>query len=395
MCLIIETKKSIPISKDLMVEFASRNDDGFGFMFIKNDVIQIEKYVDQSVDLLFERYEALKEFEPIIHLRMKTHGLIDHTNTHPYPVCRGIFLMHNGVFSTGNAGDTDKSDTWHFIEDYIKPMLEVSKNAHEFMRTKAFRGIMEKLMGNGQRVVMGDKLGYVFFNEPAWHTITEATTGAEGLRVSNTYAWNEGYNRPKVITQPARHRTIGSGGSGNLGSATRFSAYGMIEIDTDLYADAEGQIWEKNGAKYTCDGNISKSKQKRTRKRYARTMLKYEREAERRKKEEGSLVITVKPHLVVVEPPKVEVPAILQRGTSDMVCLPGTEPVFDTEDPGENDEHCEIILPTDPLKNEYEAFYYDGLEKEWARLPLWALATIMSEEPDEAARLLHRRLRNV
>lgn len=394
MCLIIETKKDITISKELMVEFATRNDDGFGFMYIKNGVLLTEKFVDKPVDLLYDKYVELKEFEPVIHLRMKTHGLIDHTNTHPYPVCKGIFLMHNGVFATGNAADTDKSDTWHFIEDFVKPMLSAAKDAHGYMRTPFFKKLMERLMGGTQRVVMGDKLGYVFFNEPSWHEITEETTGAVGLRVSNTYAWNMLYNRPKEIIQPAHHRTTGSGGSSNLVSATRYSAVGLIEIDTDLFADEMGQIWEKNGARYTCDGNISKSKQKKTRKRYARRRMQLEREKVNLERTVTKMLTVVEPKLVVVEPPNMQLPALLQRH-SVIDVTPTSDVVFDTEDPGESDEHTDIILPSDPVKQEYEEFYYEGLEREWAKLPLWALTTIMSEEPGEAARLLHRRLRNV
>ena len=57
------------------------------------------------------------------HLRMKTHGDINLDNCHPYEVLNqqehgiDLWLMHNGILSTGNASDETKSDTWHYIKN--------------------------------------------------------------------------------------------------------------------------------------------------------------------------------------------------------------------------------------------------------------------------------------
>jgi hypothetical protein len=60
---------------------------------------------------------------------MRTHGDIDLLNCHPYEILNraehglDLWLMHNGVLATGNRADITKSDTWHYIQDYLKPML--------------------------------------------------------------------------------------------------------------------------------------------------------------------------------------------------------------------------------------------------------------------------------
>jgi hypothetical protein len=360
MCLIIETKKDIPISDELMRNFAERNDDGFGFMYVKDNVLETEKYVDQSVDLLIERYQALKEYEPMIHLRMKTHGLVDHENTHPYPCGKGIWLMHNGVLSTGNAKDKDKSDTWHFIENVIKPLFEWG-NPHKIIRTPIFKKIMEYIIGGANRFVLGDRGGFVIINDTSWVTISEEATGAKGLRVSNSYAWSERAFHPKGpwSYQSSIPREPG------YGRVRKNSSDGLIQLDTDLYVDEDGAIWEKSVSGFWRAEKPNK-RQRKAKKRYERQQ-RIQAEATQAVEDD-----TTSPVLVL--------PALVGKPTI----------IVQKEDEQDDVEQTTVVN----LYHYAQETYLEHLKKEWSSMSEDALNAAVYTEPEEAAKLLHKVLHN-
>jgi hypothetical protein len=117
--------------------------------------------------------------------------------------------MHNGVIN--GTSSNELSDTGHFVKDWLLPLLNNVKNPHEFIRTDSFREIMEGKIGSNNRVILGDRGGYIIFNEKAWHTCTSERTGIKGVLVSNTYAWGENsFGLPKVTTHYPVTTTQGS-----------------------------------------------------------------------------------------------------------------------------------------------------------------------------------------
>ena len=203
MCLIIKTDKNLPLSEALLKDMVAKNDDGWGMMWIKSGELLVEKSGPTPFVDLWNAYLKRIEFNPIIHLRWKTHGEINEHNAHPYYCGSGIFLMHNGTVNAPVTSHSQHSDTWNFIESWIKPIFKLVKNPHELIRSKAFKTLLEHEIGNQNRIVMGDRGGFVTFNEKAWHTITNEHTKCEGLIVSNTYAWdatNFGKPIPKVTS---------------------------------------------------------------------------------------------------------------------------------------------------------------------------------------------------
>src|SRR5580692_4611048 len=96
MCLIIRSKKEINIILELMKEWYASNDDGWGMMWIQDNVLQTHRSME-GIEILWDKYNEVKEYEPIIHLRQRTHG--DHSvdNCHPFDCGFGIHLMHNGI----------------------------------------------------------------------------------------------------------------------------------------------------------------------------------------------------------------------------------------------------------------------------------------------------------
>ena len=201
MCLIIETRKNILIPKRVMEDMFKKNDDGYGLMYLKDGVVVGEKYQGKTVDELYERYIATRNYEPYIHLRMKTHGDINEGQSHPFDCGHGVWLMHNGVMDT-QGDDKTKSDTWYFANEYLRPIFDQAKNPVELLKTQAFQAFIHRYIGSGNRIVfVAPGLPGLRFNNSAWHKITNEDTECVGMMVSNTYAWSM-HSKPAPSYQP-------------------------------------------------------------------------------------------------------------------------------------------------------------------------------------------------
>jgi hypothetical protein len=189
MCLLVTQQSTSPVlSNDWLIDFHSSNSDGIGVMLAKDGELIIQKMLPQSAQDFIEFYHAnIKGKNCAFHLRMKTHGDIDLENCHPYEVLNkaehgiDLWLMHNGILSTGNKADVSKSDTWHYIRDYLRPMLIENP---DFAFHPSFADIVGKHIGSSNKFVMMDDQGRsVTINQSAgvyW----------AGLWLSNTYAWS-------------------------------------------------------------------------------------------------------------------------------------------------------------------------------------------------------------
>jgi hypothetical protein len=148
----------------------------------------IRKVLPQSAKEFIDFYHSeIAGRDCAFHLRMRTHGDIDLDNCHPYEVLTrsvhgiDLWLMHNGILSTGNKADETKSDTWHYINDYLKPMLSANP---DFTFTPAFAEIVGEHIGASNKFILMDNEGR--------QTVVNQSSGVywAGLWLSNTYAWS-------------------------------------------------------------------------------------------------------------------------------------------------------------------------------------------------------------
>ena len=124
MCLLItQSNKSPALSDAWLEDFYSYNADGVGVMYSLDNQLIVEKILPKNAEDFVHFYRNnIQGKNCAFHLRMRTHGDIDLTNCHPYEVLNrsehgiDLWLMHNGILSTGNKADDKKSDTWqlHF-----------------------------------------------------------------------------------------------------------------------------------------------------------------------------------------------------------------------------------------------------------------------------------------
>lgn len=206
MCLLVTQKSTSPVlSNEWLMDFYSTNSDGAGVMYSKDGSLIIEKTLPKTAQDFIEFYHShIKGKNCAFHLRMKTHGHIDLENCHPYEVLNtqdhgmDLWLMHNGILSTGNKADITKSDTWHYIRDYLRPMLIENP---EFAFHPSFSDIVGKHIGSSNKFVLMDNQGRIA-------TINqEAGVYWAGLWLSNTYAWSasaSASDKPTISAKEAK-----------------------------------------------------------------------------------------------------------------------------------------------------------------------------------------------
>lgn len=187
MCLLVNQPAGTEFDLNFIKGVYHLNSDGLGVMHAANDTIFINRIVPNTERDFVEFFmENIQGKQCAWHARMKTHGHIDLTNCHPYQVISAdegypIYLAHNGVLSTGNAKDVSKSDTWHYIQDYLRPIL--LQNPKLFMEP-AFQKMLGAHIGSGNKFILMDAFGNT--------AVINEYQGVEhqGAWLSNTYAWD-------------------------------------------------------------------------------------------------------------------------------------------------------------------------------------------------------------
>jgi len=187
MCLIItgqsnKVRATLLNTVGLLDDIYGSNSDGVGFMYGTPDGLKVVKHLPKSVADARAAVSRMPDDdrEIAIHWRMTTHGDTDLINCHPYDVIPGyVAMMHNGILHTGNAADKSKSDTWHFIKDFIaSPVSEYP----DLVFNTSFLDMLGDHIGNNRFVFMNGegRISHVNFDQGVEH---------DGMWFSNTYAW--------------------------------------------------------------------------------------------------------------------------------------------------------------------------------------------------------------
>ena len=187
MCLIItgqssKVRSTLLDTHGLLSDIFTSNPDGIGFMYGTAKGLKVTKTLPKNLGDATAFIQRLPndDREIAIHFRWTTHGKTDMLNCHPYDVIPGfIAMMHNGVLHTGNAADKNKSDTWHFINDYLHTAVS---SAPDLVYDKGFVSMLEEFIGNNRFVFMNGegRMQHVNFDQGIEH---------DDLWFSNTYAW--------------------------------------------------------------------------------------------------------------------------------------------------------------------------------------------------------------
>lgn len=163
----------------LIDDVYTNNPDGVGVMHSDGRKLYAGKFLPKNSTEVRQFIESLPndDRDVALHFRMKTHGLIDMENCHPYRVNHDTWLAHNGVLHTGNATCPDKSDTWHFINDYLSTVPTDTLHNPQFLR------LVGEFIKNNRFAIMSADGRLSVVNR-------EQGIEVEGIWFSNTYAWS-------------------------------------------------------------------------------------------------------------------------------------------------------------------------------------------------------------
>ena len=213
MCLIItgqssKVRSTLLDTHGLLSDIFTSNPDGIGFMYGTAKGLKVTKTLPKNLGdaTAFIQRLPQDDREIAIHFRWTTHGKTDMLNCHPYDVIPGfIAMMHNGVLHTGNAADKTKSDTWHFIKDYLHSAVS---SAPDLVYDKGFVSMMEEFIGNNRFVFMNGegRMQHVNFDQGIEH---------DDMWFSNTYAWTPSRLIPSYKSTTALKSYKYTGGYGS------------------------------------------------------------------------------------------------------------------------------------------------------------------------------------
>lgn len=260
MCLLVTQSADSPIlSAEWLEDFYDSNSDGVGVMYAFDGRLVVEKLLPKDGKEFVQFYnEHIHGRECAFHLRMKTHGHIDLINCHPYEILNyedhgiDLWLMHNGILHTDNKADITKSDTWHYINDYLRPMLIDNP---DFAFHPSFNDLISDHIGSSNKFVIMDNFGrQAVLNEPQgvyWG----------GRWLSNTYAWSAptavsksieadrydlGLAEEQIATAPISY-------SYSPYKYANYSSYGGSYLDGMGY---DGEIYHKQDEDFDIDDTL-------------------------------------------------------------------------------------------------------------------------------------------
>lgn len=248
MCIIwTDGPDMTALAREWLKDFYRYNPDGLGVMYVEGNELIVERTVGtlgEQIDL-YNRIRALGK-NVIFHIRRQTHGDKSLEMCHPYEVFGEnrphptipdyqMQLMHNGVLATGNAKGTDKSDTWWFIEDYFRPLVEADPIG--FFENTVLHKILGNFIGNNRFAIMDNRGNQVIINQ-------DQGVFWDGRWMSNTYAWDAvkaGVVKPRL---PAVGGRWGKGVSlwdpwdsqgGNLNYESSWDIEEEVDIEVGLF----------------------------------------------------------------------------------------------------------------------------------------------------------------
>jgi predicted glutamine amidotransferase len=161
MCIAIYNNKDLLTKKTLQNCWES-NDDGAGMLWVQDGQLQVYKQL-KSFKAFFKQYQAVRKItdKVVLHFRIRTHGVVDERNIHPFIVDETVGFVHNGIIQEFSYGVSEFSDTWHFNE-FLKDM---PKN---FTKSESVLTLISEFIGSYNKLIfMSNDNDVVIVNEKA------------------------------------------------------------------------------------------------------------------------------------------------------------------------------------------------------------------------------------
>jgi glutamine amidotransferase len=160
MCIAIFKPANTIVTKESLEQCFKVNPDGAGFMVAVNKKLIIKKGYFTFNDF-WEAWLPYQNNVAAIHFRIRTHGVIDNDNCHPFSVNSGLAFIHNGVIQ--GFGLKDRSDTYEFNEQIMKPL--VGKFGNSILTNESIKYLIEAKIGYSKFVMLDRHGNHTLFNE--------------------------------------------------------------------------------------------------------------------------------------------------------------------------------------------------------------------------------------
>jgi len=121
MCIAITKPADTAPDWDAYQHGFNRNPDGWGFAVPHKGRVVIRKDIS-SFDAFRKEFEPWADRPALVHFRIKTHGPVNKRNCHPFRLTDQLAMIHNGMLDITCSLRADKSDTWHFVKQVLRPM---------------------------------------------------------------------------------------------------------------------------------------------------------------------------------------------------------------------------------------------------------------------------------
>jgi len=161
MCIIIVKPATATLSLSTVLRAYQRNDDGWGIVAITPEGLDIRRGFGRDADeTLLDAYDALRQYDLIIHCRIGTTGALDLRNTHPFPIAHDAWLFHNGTIEIDRNAAPEMCDSYHVAQ----ALADAVGDDITALRDPDYLCDLETY-AKPSRLVIVDSKGYVIVNE--------------------------------------------------------------------------------------------------------------------------------------------------------------------------------------------------------------------------------------
>ncbi len=175
MCIIIHRPKGVKLHEYVYRNSFNRNDDGAGISYVKDGKLVIKKGI-HKLDQFMKLVDSLEDEEILIHCRLMSKGEVNDSNCHPFHVKSKLFpqfqfaIAHNGTLQWRHT--KEKSDTAHFMEDALQPMLDRDPWFFDFDLNRTMMGTF---------IGLNNKLAVMAYDDKENETSVEFVNKKEGI----------------------------------------------------------------------------------------------------------------------------------------------------------------------------------------------------------------------
>jgi len=203
MCIAIVKTKNAKISRKHLENSAQSNPDGFGIAW--TDGQRLRTFKTMKAGEWIDKVMSLEKSIAIIHARITTHGATDLENCHPFRVSKGLAFIHNGCLPISTADKPTRSDTWHFNQKVMQPLVRdtggITAPLVEMLHEYAKGSKLCFLSYTGKFIIINETAGH--WAGGVWYSNTSYKTGNDWWKTGNYTCPPSYYGRSPVQIIPS------------------------------------------------------------------------------------------------------------------------------------------------------------------------------------------------